>query len=131
MPRIGLPFATRYLLTLLFFLVLIPGTSMAAEVSLYGKIFDEEKAPLSGAEIILVESDSRALLKSIFSDVNGEYRFSVKPGKYELRYRKEKYTGVDSPIIIVSTDTHAKSIRLTSREWSAEGTRSGQGGDCD
>ena len=109
---------------------------LAADLhELQGAVYDDEKLPLKGAEIILVDANSRALVKSLLSDAAGQYRFKVKSGTYELRYRKANYTSKDIKGIAVATPTQLDTVQLMSREWDIDGAQAASGGsagsDCE
>ena len=59
--------------------------SLFGRSSVYGKVVDEKRKPISNKELFLINKEFNEVVAKRVTDENGRYRFICKKGKYELR----------------------------------------------
>ncbi len=54
-------------------------------------VVTEEGEPVAEAEVKLVNADNRVILKNVSTGVEGSFRFTVKPGVFDILVFKAQY----------------------------------------
>lgn len=82
------------------------------------------------AEITLVNADNSTIIKSVYSTADGSFRFTVKPGTYNVGVVKPGYVAVWNKGIAVNDSDVTLSIELVDKAF-ADGPPKAAGGDCE
>ncbi|MES2477466.1 MAG: TonB dependent receptor [Bacteroidota bacterium] len=81
-----------------------------------GKVYDNQKRPLMGVNILLLDSSASIILKTGISDENGLFEIVIsEPGIYRLKINKINFEAFDSSRIIYTEDLVLSDIILHSR----------------
>lgn len=81
-----------------------------AGASLRGMILDNEKRPVAGARVTIIQSESAA---SVMSGPNGGYEFrDLKPGAYRTMVSKLGYGGASQHVVLRAGGSEARDFQL-------------------
>lgn len=113
----------------LLFPLLIGGTTAHA-ATLSGIVMEEEEA-VADAEIVLINAESRIILKKTLSGADGSFSFSVTPGSFNIEASKPDYTDGWSRGVVVSDSDVAVQIKVMNKAFAEENTATKGSDDCD
>ena len=113
----------------LLFPLLIGGTT--ANAATLSGIVMEEKEAVADAEIVLINAESRIILKKTLSGADGRFSFSVEPGRFNIEASKPDYTDGWSRGVVVSDSDVAVQIKVMNRAFAEENTATKGSDDCD
>ena len=102
---------------LLLIMTFSPAITFAAEIII--KVTDENE-PVVMAEIILINSTTRNPINSDFTNKSGVYRYSVKPGIYDVIVSKETFSNVTIKNIDINKSNVKKNVALIPAAFSKE-----------
>lgn len=94
-----------------------PAITLAADMII--KVTDEN-APVAMAEVILINSKTRNPVNSDFTNKSGIYRYSVKPGLYDVIVSKEQFSDITIKNIKVKKSNVKKNVELIPAAFSKE-----------
>ncbi len=90
----------------------------------------EQGEPVAEAEVKLVDADNRVILRSTSTRADGTFRFTVKPGTYDILVFKTQYANAWTRGITVGEADVARQIELTPKAF-LENDDAGTSDDCD
>ena len=93
-------------------------------------LVSEADEPVDNAEILLINAKNRVVLKSDYTDPNGAFRFSVKPGVYNVATYKADYATVKKKGVIVRDKDVVIRIELVPKAF-VEDAEPNPEEDCD
>ncbi|MEW8000870.1 MAG: carboxypeptidase-like regulatory domain-containing protein [Candidatus Thiodiazotropha endolucinida] len=115
----------RWILTLL---LCMSWHSSINSTTLSGRVLEESTA-LSDVEVMLVNTDSGVIENRDYTDKNGAFQFTVKPGVYDVGAFKFDYATVWNRGVTVQQDNTSIEIRLEPAAFSEESAPSAD--DCE
>lgn len=101
-----------------------------AQAATIDGIVAEQGKPVADAELMLVNADTSQIIKSLYSAADGRFRFSVKPGNYNVGALKSGYTMVWNKGIAIKHSDITLSIELVDQAF-ADGPLKTTSGDCE
>ncbi|MEW8028050.1 MAG: carboxypeptidase regulatory-like domain-containing protein [Candidatus Thiodiazotropha sp.] len=115
----------RWILTLLLYM---SWHSSINSATLSGQVLEESTA-LSDVEVMLVNADSGVIKSRDYTDKNGAFQFTVKPGVYDVGAFKFDYTTGWNRGISVQQESTSIEIILEPAVFSEESSSSSD--DCE
>lgn len=111
----------RYPPTLaLLFLLAIQVWYVPAHAATITGIVSEENEPVEKAEIMLVNADTKGVIKRVYSTADGAFQFTVDPGRFNVGVFKSEYTTAWVKGITVQLDDVSIRVELVNEAF-AEG----------
>ncbi len=115
-----------YLSLLLLASISVPGLATAG--SLVGHVTEDENY-LRDVELKLISESDGVILSTTYSDLNGFFRFNVKPGVYSLAAYKDEYSPTRHRKLIITDNGIKLSIEMVPEAFADDAVT--QADDCD
>ena len=115
-------------LSCLVFLLLI--CQLTARGATLAGAVTEQGEPVTEAEVKLVDADNRVILRNTTTRADGTFRFTVKPGTYDILVFKSQYANAWSRGVTVGEADVARQIELTPKAF-LENDEADTADDCD
>ena len=93
-------------------------------------IVTEEGEPVAEAEVKLVNSENRVVLRNVTTDAEGTFRFTVKPGVFDILVFKTQYANTWTKGISVGDGDVFQAIELIPKVFAGD-EDTGTSDDCD
>lgn len=112
-----------------FLLSLWPWTGTVQGAVLSGVVVDVGE-PVAKAEVMLVNGKNNAILDSAYTDAEGRFRFTVKPGVFNIgTFKSDHATAWRKGIVVQDVDVSVR-IELTPNAFLEESSSLSEG-DCE
>ena len=79
--------------------------------SLRGKVLDPARAPIAGAQIVVVGDDRRAGTSTVTNQV-GEFSLTLEPGSYTLKITAEGFQEISQTVFVKSAGSESLEVML-------------------
>jgi len=112
----------------LFMLLLLPPPP--GQAATLAGVVAEQGTLVAEAEVLLVNADTRAIIKSIYSAADGSFRFTVTQGTYNIGAQKPGYTLVWHKGIVVGDGDVNLHIEMIDKNF-ADGPPKAVSSDCE
>ncbi|HEX9802065.1 MAG TPA: carboxypeptidase-like regulatory domain-containing protein [Gammaproteobacteria bacterium] len=93
-------------------------------------VVSEDDDPVPRARMVLVNAESKIVLDRVYTDVDGAFNFTVKPGTFNIGASKSEYTTGWVKGIAVQRDDVSIRMELVNEAF-AEDQSASANGDCD
>lgn len=105
-----------------------PVITFAAQLTI--KVTDEGE-PIAMAEILLLNSQTRELVNSDFTNKSGIYRYTVKQGVYDIKVLKVPFSDVTIKNIKVKNLAIKKNVKMVPQAFSSDTPAAESDEDCE
>ncbi|RDH84166.1 MAG: hypothetical protein DIZ78_13075 [endosymbiont of Escarpia spicata] len=102
-----------------FLLLLLFWQGPALGLSLSGVVMDDEET-VAGVEVMLTDASNNVVLDSVDTNRKGVFRFSVKPGIFNIGAFKNEYTVVWSRGVAVKDTDISIRIEITPKAFAED-----------
>jgi hypothetical protein len=93
-------------------------------------VVSEDDEPVHRAWMVLVDAESKIVLDRVYTDADGAFHFTVKPGTFNIGASKSEYTTAWVKGIAVQRDDVSIRMELVNEAF-AEDQSASANGDCD